>query len=239
MQHAWIRFAFPGPDYCRRKNLTYDRRATHCGQYDPNIDASVNNEFAHGAMRKFHSYVPKIVNLYSENGRKFKTMRLTETVDKPEMIGPNYLSALRGMLYDPIASKCMAYTEELRSHLFASKKFGLGIDLMSLDLMRGRDVGIQPYIKYFERCVGITILCWRDLEPFISHEYLPLLREIYENVEDIDLLVGILAEKRVYGHNGPIGVCILGEQFHSFKFGNRFFYEFEDGPHSFTTGKCI
>lgn len=166
-------------------------------------------------------------------------MRLTETVDKPELIGPNYLSTLRGMLYDSIASKCMAYTEEVRSFLFKSKNGGHGIDLMSLDLMRGRDVGIQPYVKCFERCVGITIRCWCDLEPFISYEYWPLLREIYEHVEDIDLLVGVLAEKRVHGLNGAIGACIFAEQFHSFKYGNRFYYEFEGGPHSFTTGKYI
>lgn len=187
-------------------------------------------------FRKFHTYINSHVNLYSENGTKYKSMRLSDTIANPALILPYFLEVLRGMLYDPIASKCIAFTEELRSY-YGKNRCGIGIDLMTMDLMRGRDVGVVPYIKCFEKCVGIGIRCWRDLEPFIQKEYLPLLQNIYSNVNDIDLMVGILAEKKVYGEYGVIGACIFAEQFRCLKFGNRFFYTFKNGPNPFTDGK--
>lgn len=230
-----IRFGLSGDDYCRSKRLTCERESTYCGHYNASIDVSPDSEFAHGAFRKFHTYVPTFVNFYLENGEIFESMPFSDTVDNPALIAPYYLPVLRGMLYDPIATKCIAYTEEVRS-FFAKNKCGHGIDLMSLDLMRGRDVGVVPYVKSFERCVGITIRCWDDLDPFILEEYMPLLQQMYGSVQDIDLIVGVLAEKRTYGNNGVIGACILGEQFYRMKFGDRFFYTFNEGPYPFEEG---
>lgn len=196
----------------------------------------MDNESMHGALRKCHQYVPTHVNFYSECGKRIKTMRFSDTVGNTALIEPNYYSALRGMLFDPIATKCIAYTEEIRSR-FAKNKCGIGIDLMSLDVMRGRDVGIVPYIKCFNKCVGIKIRCWKDLKPFISEEYWPVLQKIYPNVNDIDMIVGILAEKRTHGNFGPIGACILVEQFRRMKFGNQFYYTFKESRNPFTDGK--
>lgn len=225
-----------GHDYCHRNNLTCDQKSSHCGHYDPNLDASINNEFVTATLRKFHTYLNSNVNLYSENGTKYNSMRLSVTMFNPALILPNYLAVLRGMLYDPIASKSIVFTEELRSY-FARNKCGIGIDLFTMDLMRGRDVGVVPYIKCFEKCVAIRIRCWRDLKPFIEEAYLPLLQKIYLNVDDIDLMIGILAEKKIYGEYGAIGACIFAEQFRGLKFGNRFFYTFKHGPNPFTEGK--
>lgn len=229
-------FVFPGEDYCRTKNLTCDRESTYCGHYNMSIDLSPDNEFVHGAFRKFHTYIPTFVNFYSEYGEIFDSMPFSNTVGDPSLIAPHYLPVLRGMLYDPIATKCIAYTEEVRS-FFAKNECGHGIDLMSLDLMRGRDIGLVPYTKTFERCVGITIGCWDELEPFIMDEYMPLLQQMYSSVHDIDMVVGILAERRMYGHLGAIGACIFGEQFYRMKFGDRFFYTFNDCPYPFKKGK--
>lgn len=196
----------------------------------------MDNESMHGAMRKFHQYVPTHVHFYSECGKRIKTMRFSDTVGNASLIQPYYYSALRGMLFDPIATKCIAYTEEIRSR-FVKDKCGIGIDLMSLDLMRGRDVGVVPYNKCFKKCLGIEIRCWKDLKPFISEEYWPMLQKMYPDVNDIDLIVGVLTEKRIHGHFGKIGACILGEQFRRMKFGNQFHYTFRESPNRFTHGK--
>lgn len=229
-------FLFLGEDYCRKKKLTCDRKSTYCGHYNASIDLSPDTEFVHGAFRKFHSYLPTFVNFYSEGGELCDSIPLSDTIDNTALTAPYYLPVLRGMLYDPIASKCIAYTEEVRS-FFAKNKCGHGIDLMSLDLMRGRDVGVVPYTKCFKKCVGRVIRCWEDLKPFIKEEYMPLLQQMYHSVHDIDLVVGVLAERRTYGYHGTIGACILGEQFYKMKFGDRFFYTFDDGPYPFEEGK--
>lgn len=43
-------------------------------------------------------------------------------------------------------------------------------DILAFDIQRGRDHGLQPYVKYLEICKNIKINDWTDLERFISRE---------------------------------------------------------------------
>lgn len=57
-------------------------------------------------------------------------------------------------------------------------------------------------------------------------QYIELLKEIYEKVEDVELAVAGLLETKVNGTlAGPTFLCILLEQFHRTRVGDRFFYE--------------
>lgn len=221
----------------RVKNLTSDYRY-HGGRYNPKLDPSTNIEFAHALCRKFHKYIPDYANFYAESGKLMGSMPFSETVRNTSMIVPDYLESFRGMLYDPISWQCIAYSEEMRSH-FEKGKCGHGLDILSMDIIRCRDVGTIPYVKAFDKCVGVTIRRWSDLKPYIVDEYFPLLQAAYSSVHDIDMTIGIISEKKVYGDNGPISACIAGEQFYRSKFGDRFFYTFKDSPCPFTDGTCI
>jgi hypothetical protein len=57
-------------------------------------------------------------------------------------------------------------------------------------------------------------------------------------VNDIDLLVGLLLEKPSDGAMvGPTTRCIIADSFYRFKAGDRFFYDVQGQPGSFTPGK--
>lgn len=58
----------------------------------------------------------------------------------------------------------------------------------------------------------------------------------YESVFDVDLFVGMLLENVDGAYSGPVALAILEEQFYRYKFGDRFFYSFKDGPNPFTEG---
>ena len=52
------------------------------------------------------------------------------------------------------------------------------------------------------------------------------LQMVYSNVDDIDLLIGVLAELPSEGAMvGPTLQCILGEQFYRTRHGDRLFYD--------------
>ena len=54
--------------------------------------------------------------------------------------------------------------------------------------------------------------------------------QVYEKVDDIDLVIGGIAEHNVRGGAvGPTFACIISEQFHRLKYGDRFFYT-HSGP---------
>jgi len=66
------------------------------------------------------------------------------------------------------------------------------------------------------------------------------LDELYENPDDVDLLVGGILENPQPGSIlGPTFQCIIGEMFFRWKFGDRFFYENGNQPGSFTLGMYL
>lgn len=114
---------------------------------------------------------------------------------------------------------------KLRNKLF--KVNNTGVDLLSVDVFRERDVGVPPYYAYVEYCEGFDVRSWSDLGPYFTPDILNLLQRIYESVFDVDLFTGTLLEKKEETvFYGRVGRCVIAEQFQRFKFGDRFFYSF-------------
>ncbi|GFU06332.1 peroxidase [Nephila pilipes] len=114
-----------------------------------------------------------------------------------------------------------------------------GHDLSSVDIQRGRDHGLAPYIHMVRFCSEglINISSFRDLSPLLmSKKSAALLEENYAAVEDIDLWVGVQMEHAFPDSEvGPTAACIIAKQFYSTKFGDRFFFEHEGEVPSFTS----
>lgn len=100
--------------------------------------------------------------------------------------------------------------------------------------MRSRDTGTAPYLQYYDVCFDKTIHNWNDLKPYFESNDFGMLKQIYKDVNDIDLLVGILLEKREKYKIGPIGGCIIAKQFHNLRYGDRFFYAHHNCQSKFT-----
>lgn len=65
------------------------------------------------------------------------------------------------------------------------------------------------------------------------------LRSIYKHVNDIDLFTGGIAETPNTGAVvGRTLGCLIGRQFHYLRRGDRYWYENELPPSSFTKGTC-
>lgn len=60
------------------------------------------------------------------------------------------------------------------------------------------------------------------------------------DARDVDLYVGILSEKHLEdGMLGPVGSCIIADQFVRSKIGDRFWYETNDSNLRFTPGDYL
>lgn len=51
-----------------------------------------------------------------------------------------------------------------------SDQKNVGMDVLALDIMRGRDHGLSGYTKYLELCTNQRIRNWTDLRQFINDE---------------------------------------------------------------------
>lgn len=99
------------------------------------------------------------------------------------------------------------------------------MDGLSLDIQRGRDHGLPPYVDCREYCGLSKVSRFEDLASSIPEDTLQDLRSVYGNPRDIDLLVGALAEKPVDSSLlGPTFTCLIREQMYRTRVGDRYFY---------------
>ncbi|KAH9639744.1 hypothetical protein HF086_014502 [Spodoptera exigua] len=97
-------------------------------------------------------------------------------------------------------------------------------DVFSNDVAKNRLMFMQPYIKYVEH--------------FYGRKTLEKLSDIYDSVEDIDLLAAMWVEKPIPGGHVPrMFYSILAEQLLRTMKSDRHWYERPNRPHAFTLGK--
>lgn len=109
------------------------------------------------------------------------------------------------------------------------------MDLAAINIQRGRDHGLPPYVQWRKPCGLSPIDSFDDLNRVMSPETAEKFSSIYASVEDIDLYSAGLAEKPVRGGIvGPTFACIIAQQFSNLRKSDRFWYENGDLENSFT-----
>ncbi|KAL1488622.1 hypothetical protein ABEB36_014425 [Hypothenemus hampei] len=112
-------------------------------------------------------------------------------------------------------------------------------DTAALFIHMGRDHGIPEYTAWMQYCSNFTFPTYPNFDDFktnIQPEYIKLLKYLYTNASDVDLFVGALLETPIPGSVlGPTFSCLLKEQFILLKESDRFWYENDLPPSSFTT----
>ena len=110
------------------------------------------------------------------------------------------------------------------------------MDLVALNVQRGRDHGIAPYVKWRSLCGLPTLRTWKQVAQNANFpELVPRLQQLYGRVDKLDLYVGGLIERKVPGSMlGATFQCIVGDQFKRLKMGDRFWYEEQSQAGSFT-----
>lgn len=90
---------------------------------------------------------------------------ISDSIGNIDILETMYDDVARGMIYQPtIFNGCRVQN---MVKLFKNSE-GVGLDLFSTDILRGRDHGLQPYHTYLEACHDVHIKDFDDLEPFIS-----------------------------------------------------------------------
>ena len=101
------------------------------------------------------------------------------------------------------------------------------MDLVALNIQRGRDHGIPDYNTFRKICNLAPITSWSQRPVEMSAEMWLRFRALYRNVNDIDLYPAAIAENPVDRDAllGPTFSCLIGLQFHNLKYGDRWPYQ--------------
>ncbi|XP_060850506.1 peroxidase-like isoform X2 [Rhopalosiphum padi] len=226
-----------GKKYCESTGLflSKDKKTV----YDPSIMPQIAVEFTAGCFRVPHNVIPSIYYFLDENNNVSEQFKLNEYMSIPDpLISKSKLEELlRGMSYQPGRCPLASYNLLITSRMFHDWiSIIADQDLGSIDIQRGRDVGVFPYIVARQICGFPNISSFDDLVGVLNSADIKLLVDNYDSVEDIDLIVGALLEPLVDG--GMVGEtvrCILADGFYRIRYGDRFFCDVQDQPGSFST----
>ncbi|KAK3849991.1 hypothetical protein Pcinc_043276, partial [Petrolisthes cinctipes] len=203
--------------------------------YNPNINPNMNNEFSTGAYRFGHSLVQGTLRIFSKNGQ-VSEIQLRNHFNSPHLIQRDgrYDDIVRSFTQLASQSFDSFVTQDLSNHLFQMPRFNFGMDLLSINVHRGRDHGIATYNDMRVVCGLPRARSFRDLTDHIPESIVGSLQQQYNSVDDIDYFVGGMSERPV--NNGLLGwtfLCVVGDQFARLKKGDRYFYDLGGQPGSF------
>ena len=209
----------------------------YSSDYDPTVDPRITNEFATAGFRFGHSLIPGFIQVNNRIGRQINpSFSLRESFFKPELLRlPGMIDGLvSGLTRERIQRFDSSFSEDITNHLFDGDDNGM--DLVALNIQRGRDHGLPGYTKYRQLCGLGATNSFSDLTRHMSFQRSQELQQLYASPDDIDLFVGMFSERPFRDALvGPTTLCILGDQFARLKKGDRFFYDLGGQTGSFSS----
>lgn len=200
--------------------------------YDSNLDAGIANVFATAALRFGHSLIqPKLERLDQDlQPIPQGALHLRDAFFAPWRLvdegGTDPL--LRGMFITPAKLKKpeQNLNTELTEQLFRTAH-AVALDLAAMNIQRGRDHAIPPYVDWRRYCNMSQVESFDDLAGEISDAKVrQKLKELYGHPGNIDVWVGGILEDQVANAKvGPLFKCLLSEQFRRMRDGDRFWLE--------------
>ncbi len=193
--------------------------------YDPGVNPGIATEFSTAAFRLGHAQLNGDVQFLADDGHPIRSaISLAQAFDNPAVVQQagidpllKYLASDRAQAVNP------QVVDEVRNLLFGPPGSG-GQDLLSLDIQRGRDHGLADY-NTVRRAYGLPAVTSFDQitsDPALQAQ----LQALYGSVDNIDLLIGGLAEDHLPGAAvGPTFEAILVDQFTRTRAGDRLWFE--------------
>ena len=205
--------------------------------YDINTNPGTANSVASTAMRFTASLLPAILQYYEQSGNKIRVEHFSESFYQPfHLYESNMIDhIIRGMTKSHAQAEDVHVIGDMTNKMFMNSTTGMGLDLVSQIIQQGRDHGLPGYVKWRSFCNLPEVRRFEDLRDVMSSDSVRVLRRTYASVEDIDLYTGGLAEVPTKGAVvGPTFACLIGRQMFYYKTGDRYWYENDIPPSSFT-----
>ncbi|KAJ8718861.1 hypothetical protein PYW07_016417 [Mythimna separata] len=232
----WLPVNF-GEQYLRYYRISPSTLYTR--DYSADVNPGVINSFGAAAFRFLHTVISDNIMTCPSGYNAAYLHRLSDHYFNPSLLEStpdSFDDVVRGIIAQNEGESDPYCSGEITNLLFKSHN-RWGMDLIAMDIQRGRDHGIASYNDYREICGLQRARCFQDLANEIPQDRINALQYLYECVDDIDLFVGGAMERDVHGSIlGHTLQCIVAEQFYRTRVGDRYFYDNGEMPHSFTNG---
>ncbi|XP_037069633.1 chorion peroxidase-like [Pollicipes pollicipes] len=211
----------------------------YSNRYNADTDPTIATEFSSAAFRFGHSMVNDNVFLFS-NVRAGPSgfTHLKDLFFNPRLLYEGAMDLLAKSLVVQHPQTCdTSFAPALTEHLFQERGSACGLDLLAINIQRGRDHGIATYAAARRWCGLPPMPTFSDLTRVMQPDAVIRLAGVYRSVEDIDLFIGGVSERPAEGALvGPTFQCIIGNQFFRLRWGDNYFYDLggDERPWRFT-----
>ncbi|MCB0318818.1 MAG: peroxidase family protein, partial [Bdellovibrionales bacterium] len=169
--------------------------------YNNTIDPSIMNEFSTAIFRLGHSMVATDMLRRDELGNPIPQgdLKLRDAFFRPDKIFETGIDPfIAGLAHQTMEEVDAKIVDDLRNMLFGPPGAG-GLDLATLNIMRGREHGLPDY-NSLRAVFGLETLNSFD-EITSNSELAKSLEETYGDINNIDAWVGALSEDHIEGGN--------------------------------------
>lgn len=193
--------------------------------YNPNVNATIANEFSTAFFRLGHSMLPNELLLAGNGGGAVSSVDLADAFFTPSRImkDPALIEeVLMGLAVQRSQEIDTQIVDAVRNFMFAPEG-QMGLDLAAINVQRGRDHGLPDYNTLRDAYDLAPVASFADITE--DPEVRASLELLYGTVDNIDAWVGALAEDHLAsGSLGPLMSAALFDQFSRLRDGDRFFY---------------
>ncbi|XP_067941580.1 peroxidase-like [Watersipora subatra] len=189
--------------------------------HDPNVNPAIYNELAAAAFRFGHSLINGLFTLEKDSGASVTADLRTSFNDFNIIYNDGTKQCVRGLSTDVPWKVDKNFPGPMRDFLFNQMS-----DIVSLNINRGRDHGLNSYVDY-RRHYGLSVpRNFNDLRATHPSEVVDQLSSLYTTVDDVELYIAGVTEFPVRGGLiGELFANILGDGFSNSRKGDRFFFE--------------
>lgn len=211
--------------------------------YDPDVDPRESSMFAVAAFRIGHTQTFSEILRLDENGQSLAggPLALRDAFFTPEPIKTDGIEPyLLGLAASQAEQADAQVIDDLRNFLFGPPGAG-GIDLASINIQRGRDMGLPSY-NQTRADFGLPRVT--DFSEISSDAAVQAaLQATFGSVNKIDVWSGGISEDHATGSLvGPLFQKIIADQFQRARDGDRFWFEnsqFTDPEQAFIRGTTL
>ncbi|MCB0597283.1 MAG: T9SS type A sorting domain-containing protein [Lewinellaceae bacterium] len=194
--------------------------------YRPDVDPQLMNVFTAAAFRLGHTLLNGRLMRVDNNGNEIPEghVLLRDAFFNPfSVMDVGIEPFIKGMAIQTQQSFDAKVIDDVRNFLFGPPGAG-GLDLASININRGRERGLPDY-NTIRQAFGLQrYVFFQQINP--SQSVYQTLVTLYDDINDVDPWVGMLAEQRMPGALfGPTVMKIMEVQFTALRNGDRFFYE--------------
>lgn len=196
--------------------------------YNSHTNVGISAVFSTAAYRIGHTLLSPQIQRLDSHGNSIPegplSLRDSFFSSAPPLVTAHGIEPfIRGIAAQKSQELDNKFIDDVRNFLFGLPGAG-GLDLVSLNLQRGRDLGLADF-NTLRADFGLSKVTRFSQ---ITHDtaLATQLQQLYGNVNAIDPFAGLFTEDHKSGYNvGPTLLAIFTDQFNRLRSGDRFWYE--------------